>query len=828
MQIIKFNSIENLGIFKKFPKNAEGKNFEKYNLIYGWNGSGKTTFSRLFQFIEWGANCDELSEKQEHEFYKCLNAEIITNDTTNNSLKITNGLTGQTETIKTLNVRVFNSVFIENNIDWDGKTKEITIGEDVKDTKTEIEDINKIITKFYDSEAYKANKPIYIKPLKERYEAYVEKITQFSDEEYLTETASKIYAKAAQGTMYNNNSQKSNYNKADLKRFFAQNPTKELIQSKTDLKIDAEVDILSTEIKSATEKPIFTYNFDLNTFNALFFLDIEQIKTLINENIVSTQAIKELTENTELQEWVKDGFFNIHDKDDKICKFCGGVLEGVFERLGNHFDTKFMEHEKSLKSRIKELENIKLLVNNLYTEIPKSDNLLQNYKEKYNKFQNDTLLPLKTNFFLNIDILVKALQLKLEGKKKESEEKIKEYKWTNLNFSELLKTAHNLINDNNLEINNFSKSIEVKQEKVEAYYTLKVFDTYIKNQTNKAFFEHKKELILEIQEKKCLTRIKELQKQKSEKEALLTNTLIGAKDINKLLFGFWGDKIELKPAQNGYQILRKSHNGIYIPAKNMSDGEKTVMAFCYFIISLKSKKSDQKNNKIEDTIIVIDDPISSLADNYIYQIYSHIQNDFDNAKQLFILSHNFYFINLLKRWLFKKKRPEDKNNPRSKQVKNYKFLMIKDNYKDGDFTPLLSDVNNLLGKFHSEYHFLYVKLLEAKNNFELENSYGIPNMLRQFIETFLSFKIPNGTTSLEEKMITLKKNSRITDISNEQIAAIARYVDFNSHREKIEAINNFTDILQSSKTILNDTFTLLIKSDPHHFSELDNCINLIS
>ena len=81
----------------------------------------------------------------------------------------------------------------------------------------------------------------------------------------------------------------------------------------------------------------------------------------------------------------------------------------------------------------------------------------------------------------------------------------------------------------------------------------------------------------------------------------------------------------------------------------MSDGEKTVMAFCYFLISLKSKKSDGTNNKIEDTIIVIDDPISSLSNNYIYQIYSYINSDFDTAKQVFIFSHNFYFINLVKR-----------------------------------------------------------------------------------------------------------------------------------------------------------------------------------
>lgn len=814
MQISEFKSIENLGVFKKFPKNSDEKTFKKYNLIYGWNGSGKTTLSKLFQFIEWGGIYDNIPGRSESDFYKNLNAEIATDDPRGIALKIIDGQTNQTDIINSLNIRVFNPAFIENNIDWNGKTKEIIIGQDIKNAKEEIEKLNNTINTYYDKNLHESGKPIYIKPLKDKYDTCIQKISQFSDEEYLTETAADIYTKAAQGTMYNNNSFKSVYNKGDLKKFLLRNPTKEQIQSKTDIKTDAEVDSLSSEIKNATEKTVFTYNFDPQIFHALFFLDIETIKGEIHEEVVSAQTIKELTENPELQQWVKEGFFHIHDKNDTKCKFCGGSLDGVLEKLGKHFDTKYVIHEQKLKERINELNNIKTAINNLYDEIPKSDNLLQTYKEKYENFQTDTLLPLKNNFFSNLDVLIAALKLKLDGKKIDAKEKLKEYTWINRDFPTVLQTLHNLIEANNKEINNFSKSIEIKQEKIEAYYALKIFDTYAENQTKKAFFERKKDSILAIQEKKCWPKIKSLLDQKSEKEALLTNTLIGADDINKLLLSFWGDKIKLQARQSGYQILRKIHNGDYVPAKNMSDGEKTVMAFCYFLISLKSKKLDGTNNKIEDTIIVIDDPISSLSNNYIYQIYSYINSNFDKSKQLFILSHNFYFINLVKRWLFKKKDKGDKL---------YTFLMLKDDHNNGDFTPFLTEVDKLLANFHSEYHFLYYKLLDAKKNFDIENSYGIPNMLRQFIESFLAFKVPNGSGDLETKLITLKNNCK-SNISDERIKAIARYIDFNSHREKIESMSDFTDILNSSVAILNDTFELLTKSDPYHFSELNNCI----
>ena len=278
MQITKLKSIENLGIFKKFPKNSDEKIFKRYNLIYGWNGSGKTTLSKLFQFIEWGGDYNNIPEICEPEFYKNLNAEIATIDPSGITLKIIDGQTNQTDIINSLNVRVFNSVFIENNIDWNGRTKEIVIGQASKNAKEDIEKINTTINTYYDKSLHESGSPIYIKTLKDKYDTCIQKISNFSDEAYLTDTAAKIYNKAAQGTMYNNYSQKSVYNKADLKRFLSINHTKEQIQSKTDIKTDDEINNLSYEIKHATEKPVFTYNFDPKTFHELFFFDVETIK----------------------------------------------------------------------------------------------------------------------------------------------------------------------------------------------------------------------------------------------------------------------------------------------------------------------------------------------------------------------------------------------------------------------------------------------------------------------------------------------------------------------------------------------------------------------
>ena len=87
--------------------------------------------------------------------------------------------------------------------------------------------------------------------------------------------------------------------------------------------------------------------------------------------------------------------------------------------------------------------------------------------------------------------------------------------------------------------------------------------------------------------------------------------------INKHLKEFFGReeiKLELDGDKNGYIIKRDGKI-----AKNLSEGEKTAIAFSYFVV-----KVEEKEFKIKDGIIFIDDPISSFDSNFIYHTFSLI------------------------------------------------------------------------------------------------------------------------------------------------------------------------------------------------------------
>ncbi|GHT22055.1 hypothetical protein AGMMS49953_00200 [Endomicrobiia bacterium] len=89
----------------------------------------------------------------------------------------------------------------------------------------------------------------------------------------------------------------------------------------------------------------------------------------------------------------------------------------------------------------------------------------------------------------------------------------------------------------------------------------------------------------------------------------------GAEKVNEYLKIFFEkDNIKIEPTEDKkFKLVR----GTEI-AKNLSEGEKTAISFAYF-----AAKLEEQNNNIADTIVYIDDPVSSLDSNHLFNIYSH-------------------------------------------------------------------------------------------------------------------------------------------------------------------------------------------------------------
>ena len=132
----------------------------------------------------------------------------------------------------------------------------------------------------------------------------------------------------------------------------------------------------------------------------------------------------------------------------------------------------------------------------------------------------------------------------------------------------------------------------------------------------------------------------------------------GADKVNEYLnhfFGFTSIRFEAveEEEQPGYKFQILRGNEI---AYNLSEGERSLIAFCYFMAKL-----EEADTKGKELIIWIDDPVSSLDNNHIFFVFSLIETliakpnknpDGSNAfryKQLFISTHNLEFLKYLKR-----------------------------------------------------------------------------------------------------------------------------------------------------------------------------------
>uniref|UniRef100_UPI0027E3DD87 AAA family ATPase n=1 Tax=Serratia marcescens TaxID=615 RepID=UPI0027E3DD87 len=93
----------------------------------------------------------------------------------------------------------------------------------------------------------------------------------------------------------------------------------------------------------------------------------------------------------------------------------------------------------------------------------------------------------------------------------------------------------------------------------------------------------------------------------------------GAERVNDLLSHFFGhDGIKLEAKDNvdntsvKFEVTRDGKS-----AYNLSEGECSLIAFCYFIAKL-----EEPDSKGKDLIIYIDDPISSLDGNHIFFMFT--------------------------------------------------------------------------------------------------------------------------------------------------------------------------------------------------------------
>ncbi len=486
-------------------------------------------------------------------------------------------------------------------------------------------------------------------------------------------------------------------------------------------------DLTSKEVNS------ITYENNLNELR-----NIEDFK-LINANEIDFENMENIF-NTKFEslnidfnvlKWIEHGK-QFHKSGDIVeCKFCKNrfnATERIYEinklisNKTNHLQNSLKDYSKQLSALEHEISSIivdrKVLLDNFdfndtYSNALKKDkelllNEISLLKENINiKISN-------MNEIVNFDFLELIDKISHFGTILEKLNKIKE----------------TLINNNDLafrKINDVAK-LKVAREMITNIELNKKLDSIKKDN----------DTLNEI-----LNKISSLEQQIEALEQTQSNVSDVANFINLSLKNS-GINIRLSIDNNdNYRLKLNSDPEVILKIKNISEGEKSLIAFLYWYFCLYKKlNTDGIGTFNQDIkIVIIDDPICSLDNKNNTHLITLINNIVKHSNfQTFIAFHEWRdFINLTY----------------GKNDDIHKFIHVK---KKNGISELIDCKN--IGSFYKK---MYTELESLYNKEEWTNDDVLkaPNYLRRCLETYLRFNynIEYATAGTEDKIFGLLKVS---------------------------------------------------------------------
>jgi wobble nucleotide-excising tRNase len=745
--IQKITKIKNLGIFSDYKWGADLEDFTRYNLIYGWNGSGKTTLSKLFTALEDGT----LSKHPSLEY------EIEADGT-----KWKNGQNFNEK------VRVFNRDYVTSNvekIDGSGPNPIFILGDENKKLVEQIER-DETTVKERDG-ALKLLRTEKDSLEKQRGIIFTNVASHIS--ENVSGESTRTYRKPNAETDYTALAGKTLLGDDDLgtnKATLAQQE-KPAISA---LKSEGIQDTLD-DITTASSK-------------------------LLEEEVVSV-VIDRLTQLQDVSEWVERGLelHGTHNSD--TCEFCGQALpEDRIKALGDHFNDADKKLKTDIETQLTRLRTLYEDINKL--EMPEKAGFYDEIQPAYQK-SVEALDKVKTTLLTDITELGKIIS---DKKTKTTEKVLLTSAVNSAPYTDAIGEVNAVIEKHNQKTANFEKEKGAARIALKTHYLSDIVDNV--ESLDKDIKDKQAQIDTltngDTDDDDSLS-LTDLQKRITENRAKVSSAHKACKQINDKLKAFLGrDELIFEVDGEGYVIKR--HGEV---ADDLSEGERTAIAFVYFTVQLQDQNFDLKGG-----IVVIDDPISSLDSNSLFQAFSFLKDTVKDAQQVFILTHNFEFLRQVKNWF---------NHVKKKNVNGVKkqqraFYMIGNKVNgSGRRAACISPLDRLLWQYESEYHYLFGLLHAFDADGSLESVYNFPNIGRKFLETFLAFKIPSSE-NLHEKVEHLTYDAT-------KKTSILRFVETHSHAERSDGVLNFDMTLPSGgQAAIKELLAMVQAVDQTHYDTL--------
>lgn len=735
----KIKKIKGMAVYSDFDwdtsvrePNGRISEFKGVNIIYGRNYSGKTTLSRIFRSLETGFISDKYTAPK-FEF------ELTAG-----------GVVDQGHIpIKQERVRVFNEDFVRENlkfiIDSDDSINSFAIlGEDNNRLESEI----KLKEEELGSEEENSGK---LSVAKERLKAL--NVARKSADDAKNSLDLKISEKANNketGIKHNKIFGDATYNAPKLVKDI-EAVSDENFQCVKDDEAPALESLLKEEVKLEIN--------EFSLFDPAFDKLAARAKILIEKKISVTQPLRELLEDSILEDWVRQGR-TLHEDKRGNCGFCGSPLpQDLWDKLDFHFNKESEELRGSILGLVFDIESeIKR------TGFPPKIDVASFYAS----FRVEVLSAevqinkLLTEYRAVLEYLVDAIKFRLGDifhPKVFVEVK---------DFGPAIVDAVAQLNLIVNRSNEFTKVLGSEKRSAQICLRLRdvfrfVTDINLSEEKIKIAALEKELTSSDLEWRAAKAEVDELVRDLDKLKAQLKDESKGADRVNVYLNDFFGHKalsLKSEEIESGYkfEVVR---NGV--KAHHLSEGECSLIAFCYFMAKLHDVET--KGHK---PVIYIDDPISSLDSNHIFFIFSLINSEIVRSGdfgQLFVSTHNLDFLKYLKRLA-----PKDIAG----KVEERRYFII----ESAGAVSTLRLMPGYLKSYVTEFNYLFHQIFKCANAGDVpaENEhdcyYNYGNNARKFLEAFLYYKYPNANekdlTKLERFFGDDSRSSLLTErIHNE-------------------------------------------------------------
>mgnify|MGYP003311700862 CR=1 FL=1 len=501
--------------------------------------------------------------------------------------------------------------------------------------------------------------------------------------------------------------------------------------------------------------------------------DVKLLKDVITGD--QNSRVANLINQLQSSDWVRQG---LTFDSPNVCPFCQRPYEtdSIIEDLKKYFNQDYEQAVLCIQNIYQRLQNQKESIISLeqkYDEIE----CIKQYKAQY----VTALIQYKDVLSKNLDILAEKLHNP-------------EKSLALLDVQDVLTELNHIVKLSNTQITNFNQKVATIREQymaIKEKFWKKMrwqYDAIIKRyEQQEKGYQTYINTEYNPQKQNVETQLREVETIMQQEVLKIVNIEEAITHINGMLIDMGITDFHIVKSREGeelYHIVRGEEEAAIF--KTLSEGEKVVISFLYFLescLGLQNKTATPKKR-----IIVIDDPISSLSHIYVFNIGRLIRQTFfpetktedgqlvakikPPFEQIFVLTHSLYFFYEL----------TDTKDDKRKLL--YAYFRISKNSEGSKISDMkYSEIQN-------EYQAYWTIINDPKSPSAL-----IANSMRNVIDYFFGF-VEN---------IALNNVFNKPSLQNPKFQAFNRYINRESHSDP----QNIMDIKEFDYDIFQEALGLV-------------------